>query len=130
MCWLNYTNMKTRKLFLSFLLFGSIFCLPTVVKAQSENIGLSVGIIRKPSGPFVPKIPINPPSASLDGHTFYINTGHADFVVQLLDEDDNVVYQTVMPSDVSSIVLPSTLSGTYQIQLLWGDWMFYGWINL
>jgi hypothetical protein len=35
-----------------------------------------------------------------------------------------------MPSDVSSIVLPSTLSGTYQIQLLWGDWMFYGWIDL
>ena len=78
----------------------------------------------------VPRMPIRPLYGSLDDHTFYINGGHADFVVQLLDEDDNVVYQTVMPSDVSSIVLPSTLSGTYQIQLLWGDWMFYGWINL
>jgi hypothetical protein len=77
-----------------------------------------------------PRTPMLTPSASLDGHTFYINGGHADFVVQLLDEDNNVVYQTVMPSDVSSIVLPSTLSGTYQIQLLWGDWMFYGWIDL
>jgi hypothetical protein len=77
-----------------------------------------------------PRSPIYIPTASLDGHTFYINGGHADFVVQLLDEDDNVAYQTVMPSDVSSIVLPSALSGTYQIQLLWGGWMLYGWINL
>jgi hypothetical protein len=95
-----------------------------------EDIPLIVGDNPTSSGNPHPRTPILVPTASLDGHTFYINGGHADFVVQLLDEDDNVVYQTVMPSDVSSIVLPSTLSGTYQIQLLWGDWMFYGWINL
>ena len=80
----------------------------------------------------VPRTPILVPSATLDGYTFYINGDHPDYVVRLVDVDDEdiVVYQTVMPSDVSSIVLPSTLSGDYQIQLLWGDWMLYGWINL
>jgi len=106
------------------------------LKASSANddgllVPLDVEVVDPTHGSgTVPRTPILVPTASLDGNTFYINSGHADFVVQLLDEDDNVVYQTVMPSDVSSIVLPSTLSGTYQIQLLWGDWMFYGWINL
>ena len=95
-----------------------------------DDLPLIVGDNPTSSGNPHPRSPVLVPTASLDGHTFYINGGHADFVVQLLDEDDNVAYQTVMPSDVSSIVLPSTLSGTYQIQLLWGDWMFYGWINL
>jgi hypothetical protein len=45
-------------------------------------------------------------------------------------DEDIVVYQTVMPSETNSIVLPSTLSGDYQIQLLWDGWMLYGWINL
>ena len=95
-----------------------------------DDLPLIVGDNPTSSGNPHPRSPVLVPTASLDGHTFYINGGHADFVVQLLDEDDNVAYQTVMPSDVGSIVLPSTLSGTYQIQLLWGDWMFYGWINL
>jgi len=112
------------------LIIPVLFLLATPVLADGIDVPLGVGAIDPTINNPYPKTPIYIPSASLDGHTFYINGGHADFVVQLLDEDDNVVYQTVMPSDVSSIVLPSTLSGTYQIQLLWGDWMFYGWINL
>ena len=105
-------------------------CIPMSADGGS---GIDLGAKRYPpleEGDPTPRSPIYIPTASLDGHTFYINGGHADFLVQLLDEDDNVAYQTVMPSDVGSIVLPSTLSGTYQIQLLWGDWMLYGWINL
>jgi hypothetical protein len=106
------------------------------LKASSANddgllVPLDVEVVDPTHGSgTVPRTPILVPTASLDGNTFYINSGHADFVVQLLDEDDNVVYQTVMPSETNSIVLPSTLSGDYQIQLLWGDWMLYGWINL
>lgn len=77
-----------------------------------------------------PRSPVLVPTASLDGYTFYLNGDHPDYVVRLLDEDDNVVYQTVMPSTVSNIVLPSTLSGYYQIQLIWDGWMLYGWITL
>ena len=119
-----------KDFFISFSIFILLYLFPVSAFAGGLDIPLGVGSVDPPVGNPYPRSPIYTPSASLGGHTFYINGGHADFVVQLLDEDDNVAYQTVMPSDVSSIVLPSTLSGTYQIQLLWGDWMFYGWINL
>ena len=118
------------KRFLTFLvILSGFFAANMFADDPIENITLNI-IKNGSTGNGNPRTPILVPTASLDGHTFYINGGHADFLVQLLDEDDNVVYQTVMPSDVSSIVLPSTLSGDYQIQLLWGDWMLYGWINL
>ena len=77
-------------------------------------------------------MPMETPTLIKNGYTMYINGDHPDYVVRLVDVDDEdiVVYQTVMPSETNSIVLPSTLSGDYQIQLLWGDWMLYGWINL
>ena len=46
------------------------------------------------------------------------------------DEDGNVVYTTVVYSAQTQVVLPSTLSGDYQIELVMGYWIFKGWINL
>lgn len=118
-----------RKLFVILLL---AVCIPMSADGGS---GIDLGAKRYPpleEGDPTPRSPIYIPSASLEGYTFYINGDHPDYVVRLVDVDDEdiVVYQTVMPSETNSIVLPSTLSGDYQIQLLWGDWMLYGWINL
>jgi hypothetical protein len=109
-----------------------ILMVPSSVCAQGIDIPLGVGEVDPPVNNPIPKSPVLVPTATLDGYTFYINGDHPDYVVRLVDVDDEdiVVYQTVMPSETNSIVLPSTLSGVYQIQLLWGDWMFYGWINL
>ena len=44
----------------------------------------------------------------------------------LLDEDSEVVYQTVVPSSVSVVVLPATLSGDFELQLDYGgNYYFY-----
>ena len=120
------------------LLLVSSFCLllfTTECFAASDpgdDLPLIVGDNPTSSGNPHPRSPVLVPTATLDGYTFYINGDHPDYVVRLVDVDDEdiVVYQTVMPSETNSIVLPSTLSGDYQIQLLWGDWMLYGWINL
>jgi hypothetical protein len=66
------------------------------------------------------KSPINPPSASLDGHTFYINGEHSGYTLYLIDnsgDEPDVVYQVVIPAGVNAVVLPATLSGTYELQL-------------
>ena len=78
----------------------------------------------------LPRSPINPPHASIDDHTFYVNSSHADFVVYLVDENEQVVYCTFMPFNVSFINLPTYLVGTYRIELLTGNWLFYGYITL
>ncbi len=79
-----------------------------------------------------PRGPVYVPSASIDGHTFYINESHPDYVLQLIDPDDeeNVIYEVLMPAGVNSLVLPSSLVGEFVIQLLWTDWRFWGYIEL
>lgn len=46
------------------------------------------------------------------------------------DEGGNVVFTTVVYSAQTEVVLPSTLSGDYDIELVMGNWLFSGWINL
>ena len=125
--------MNTKKsMFKALLVCLCMMCCPAIVNAQSGNVDLSVGIIRKPSGPGIPRNPIEPPTASLEGYTFTIIGAHPDFLVRIVDveDEDDVIYQTLMPAATSSIILPSTLSGDYQIQLIWDIWMFYGLITL
>ena len=81
-----------------------------------------------------PRGPINPPSASLDDHTLYINSEHPAYTLYLVDttgEEPDVVYQVFIPANVNVVVLPSTLSGTYELQLYdGGDYYFYSEIEL
>jgi len=41
-----------------------------------------------------------------------------------------VAYTLVIPTGTTSLVLPSTLSGDYTIQIIRGNYLFYGTINL
>jgi hypothetical protein len=44
----------------------------------------------------------------------------------LLDEDGEVAYQTSVPNSASIVVLPTTLSGDFELQLDYGgDYYFY-----
>ena len=82
----------------------------------------------------LPRNLVNPPSASLDDHTLYINSEHPAYTLYLVDttgEEPDVVYQVYVPANVSVVVLPSTLSGTYELQLYDGsDYYFYSEIEL
>ena len=41
-----------------------------------------------------------------------------DLTLQLLDEDETVVYSTYVPAGTTQIVLPSTLSGEFELRLI------------
>lgn len=70
------------------------------------------------------------PSISLDYYSLIFNTPCDGYTLRLLDEDGVVVYSVVIPTGTTSIVLPSTLSGDYQIELVMGNWLFTGYITL
>ena len=76
--------------------------------------------------------PIDPPSASIDGYTFYINCSHPGYVLQLVDINDGetVIFETFVPAGVNSVVLPSSLEGTFKIQLIYNCWCFWGYIMI
>ena len=77
-----------------------------------------------------PRSPILIPEVDLEGYTLTFYTPCDGCVLRLLDENDNVVYSTVIPTGTTSIVLPSYLSGNYEIQIVQGNIYFYGNIYL
>lgn len=74
--------------------------------------------------------PVLIPSVSLESHTLYFVTPCDGCTLRLLDENGVVVYSTVIPTGTTSLVLPSYLSGEYEIQIIQGNICFYGYITL
>lgn len=68
------------------------------------------------------------PEVSIDGYTLSFISPCNGYTLRLLDENDNVVYSTVIVS--STLVLPSTLSGDYRIEIISGNYCFWGYIYL
>ena len=110
-------------------LFGA-FIFSTSVSAQ-ELVPLTVSIIdEQPGTNGFPRTPITAPIVYIDDYTLLFEANHPDYVLNIKDEDGDVVYSTVVSSTQTQVVLPSTLSGDYQIELVMGNWLFMGWINL
>ena len=111
-------------------LFGA-FLLSTSVSAQ-VLVPLTVCIEEdeQPGGNGNPKTPITAPKVYIEDYTLLFEVNHPEYVLNIKDEDNNVVYSTVVSSTQTQVVLPSSLSGDYQIELVMGYWHFTGWINL
>jgi len=96
----------------------------TIIPLQVFIVHPTVG------GAPTPKSPMQPPTVYLDDHTLYIDNPNG-YTIEIVDEeDDTVVYTNVIPAEVTTWQLPSTLSGTYIIRLISGNWMFVGEISL
>ena len=112
------------------LFLFSAFIFSTSMSAQ-VLVPLTVGIIdEQPGGNGHGKSPMLAPTVYIDDYTLLFEVDHPEYVLYIKDEDDNVVYSTVVYSTQTQVVLPSTLSGNYQIELVMDYWLFKGWINL
>lgn len=102
----------------------------SVMHAQ-ESITFECGIFDPSSiGHQPPKSPINPPTVYINDYTLTFATNHPEYVLYIKDENETVLYSTVVTSATKEVVLPSTLSGDYEIQLVTGNWCFWGYIEL
>ena len=70
------------------------------------------------------------PEVDLEDYTLTFYTSCDGCVIRLIDENDVEVYSTVIPTGATSLVLPSYLSGEYEIQIVQGNTYFYGYIDL
>ena len=77
-----------------------------------------------------PKSPDETPTVYIEDYTLYFEANHPEYVLNIKDEDGDVVYTTVVYSAQTQVVLPSTLSGDYVIELAVDNLLFTGWINL
>ena len=83
-----------------------------------------------PIGNGQPRSPEETPIVYIDDYTLLFEVNHPEYVLNIKDENNNVVYTTVVYSTQTQVILPSTLSGNYQIELVLDNLQFKGWINL
>ena len=117
--------MKKGLLFLSFALFMSVSAFAW------KQVPLSpCGFDNTPVGHGTAKSPDETPTVYIDDYTLYFEANHPEYVLNIKDEDGDVVYTTVVYTAQTQVVLPSTLSGDYVIELAVDNLLFTGWINL
>ena len=121
--------MKKVRLFLFTMMMAFLPSSFVSVKADPVNVPLSFV-------PFDPtdtqddphRGPVLAPEVSIEDYTLTLDDSCLGCTLRLVDENDNVVYTTIINGD--TLVLPSTLSGEYELQILFDDCYFYGYIEL
>jgi len=78
--------------------------------------------------PIPHKSPILIPEVDLEGFTLTFFDSCVGCTLRIVNTEDEVEYTTIITSD--TLVLPSTLEGQYEIQIIQGEWCFYGDIEL
>jgi len=70
------------------------------------------------------------PTITQDGNTLTFITSCDNCTLRLINEDDEIEYSVIIPSDTHTMVLPSYLSGEYRIEIVRGNFCFWGYIYL
>ena len=102
---------------------------------EADGEGNSVPLVCKPIKtdgelPPLPKSPIQIPVVYLDGNVLTFDEALKGATIQLLDEEDAVVFSHFIEENEDSLTFPSTLTGTYELQIIRGALTFYCYIEL
>jgi hypothetical protein len=53
-----------------------------------------------------------------------------DYTLNLYDEDEDVVYSVFVPAGTTQVILPTTLSGNFELRFETDTYYYYGFIYL
>ena len=93
-------------------------------------IPLQVGYIDPTKDQDPQRSPVFIPRVGIEDYTLSFITPCDGCELLLLDEDGNIAYSTIIPEGCTTLMLPSYLSGFYEIQIIRGNFCFYGYIEL
>ena len=65
-----------------------------------------------------------------DDYVLTIPAFEADYILELRDEDDNVIYSAYLCAGTTQIALPITLSGDFELRLVGDTYYYRGYISL
>ena len=117
--------MKIKTLFL----FSALLAATTVYADPDDIIPVTPTINPDHGNGDHPRFPILVPVLYIDGYTLTAGDNTLGSTIQLLDENDNVVFSTYVAIE-GAIYLPTTLSGTYTILVIRDDATFEGELEL
>ena len=69
-------------------------------------------------------------SVAIDAYTLYLYEGCDNTTLRLISSDETVAFSTFITTGTTSVVLPSTLSGKYRLEIVKGNITFYCYIEL
>lgn len=116
--------MKKVMMVVLLLTGGSNLCYASPVQVPMQIIDQSAG----GAGPTYS--PPRPWYMTQDDYTLTMPAFEDDFTLELLDEDGVVVYSVYVPAGTTQVVLPSTLSGDFELRLVADTYYYRGYITL
>ena len=114
-------------LFMAFFLLGGAII--STALAGQQNIPMQI-INTGSLGGGKTYAPPRPWYIQQDDYTLTLPAFEDDYVLELRDQDDEVVYTTFLPSGSTQVILPSTLSGSFEIRLVGDTYYYRGYIVL
>lgn len=73
--------------------------------------------------------PVHIPSLSLEEYNLLFHTSCDGCTLRILNEDGDIEYSILIPENTTSMTLPSYLHGECKIQLIRGQFCFYGYVE-
>jgi len=118
-----------KKIILVFLLSVAMSSQTAVCQADPVQVGMECHIYDPIGGYPFPRMPIKLPEVFIDENTLLFDDLWGNFTLQLI-QNGVVIYSTAVPAGTATVVLPSTLSGDYELRLVTSTFYFYGYITL
>ena len=106
-------------------------CLPVLADGEEEKKPVTIrpiNILQNSQMDDYPRSPIRRPSLYIEDHTLSFTNSCVGYTLELV-QDDEVVY-TYFINSTDDLVLPSNLTGIYEIRLVGGAFTFVGEIEL
>lgn len=73
--------------------------------------------------------PARPWYITQDDYVLTMPAFEDDYILELRDENDAVVYSTFVPAGTTLIALPSTLSGDFELRLVTNTYYYRGYMS-
>jgi hypothetical protein len=118
-----------KKKFLLFILLLEGVAFSNVYAGQQQEIPMQI-INTGALGGGHTYAPPRPWYITQDEYTLTLPAFEDDYILELRDEDDEVVYTTFLPSGTTQVILPSTLSGSFEIRLVGDTYYYRGYLEL
>ena len=120
--------MKKYVLGVIVLLWGTS-CLFEICAEVPQSIPLQI-INECPIGNSSTKAPMRPMYISQDGNILTLPATSVDYTLELRDENGTVVYTDFLPTGTTQVVLPSSLSGCFEIRIVADTYYYIGYLCL
>lgn len=76
------------------------------------------------------KNPVSPWVIVLEDNVITMYATPCDYTLCLYDEDGEVVYTVFVPAGTTQVILPTTLSGDFELRFETSTYYYYGYISL